>query len=118
VDTECTRVTREELGADLPLYQDVDLMIFDAQYTLLETIEKINWGHAAASLGMDIAIREKVKKVIFMHHDPASTDEKVAAAEAEARRYYNSQIKAFKRSGKAVHEPEWSFAIEGMEIEV
>ena len=31
VDTEGTRVTREELGPDLPLYQGVDLMYFDAQ---------------------------------------------------------------------------------------
>ncbi|MGE0615750.1 MAG: MBL fold metallo-hydrolase, partial [Bacteriovoracia bacterium] len=47
VDTECTRVTREDLGPDLPLYQGVDLMVFDAQYTLMETIEKVDWGHAA-----------------------------------------------------------------------
>src|SRR4051812_45194893 len=37
VDTECTRVSREQLGPDLPLYQDIDLMVFDAQYTLMET---------------------------------------------------------------------------------
>jgi len=76
VDTECTRVSREELGEDLPLYQNVDLMLFDAQYTLMESIERVNWGHAAASLGLDIAMREGVKRVLFMHHDPASTDEK------------------------------------------
>ncbi|MCX7979352.1 MAG: MBL fold metallo-hydrolase, partial [Bdellovibrionaceae bacterium] len=35
VDTEGTRVSREELGADLPLYQGVDLMYFDAQYLSL-----------------------------------------------------------------------------------
>ncbi|MGZ3698960.1 MAG: MBL fold metallo-hydrolase, partial [Bdellovibrionota bacterium] len=53
VDTECTRVSREQLGPDAALYKGVDLMIFDAQYTLMETIEKVNWGHAAASLGLD-----------------------------------------------------------------
>ena len=77
VDTEGVRVTREDLGEDLALYQDVDLMVFDAQYTLMETIEKINWGHAAASLGLDIAMREGVKRVLFMHHDPASSTEKI-----------------------------------------
>lgn len=115
VDTECRRVTREQLGPDLPLYQGVDLMIFDAQYTLMETIEKVNWGHAAASLGLDIAMREGIKRVIFMHHDPASSNEKVAAAEAQARRYYNGQV---KRSGGEFHEVEWQFAVEGMELEI
>jgi phosphoribosyl 1,2-cyclic phosphodiesterase len=118
VDTEATRVSREQLGPDLPLYQGVDLMIFDAQYTLMETIEKVNWGHAAASIGLDIAMREGVKKVLFMHHDPASTNEKIAAAEAQAQRYFTSQINQFRRSGKPVPALEWSFAHEGMTVEV
>jgi phosphoribosyl 1,2-cyclic phosphodiesterase len=112
VDTECTRLTREALGADLPLYRGVDLMLFDAQYTLIETIEKMNWGHAAASMGLDLALREGVKKVLFMHHDPASSAEKIAAAEAQARRYYESQKKLFKNS------VEWSFAYDGQEVEL
>lgn len=119
VDTECTRTTREELGPDLGLYQNVDLMIFDAQYTLMETIEKVNWGHAAASLGLDIAMREGIKRVLFMHHDPASSNEKIAAAEAQARRYYDSQVKQAQRSGGApLHAVEWQFAYEGQTIEV
>ncbi len=118
VDTECTRVTREELGVDLPLYQGVDLMVFDAQYSLMETIEKMNWGHAAASLGIDIAMREGVRRVLFMHHDPASSAEKIAAAEAHARRYYDAQLKAAKRSNHPTHEVDWSFAHEGLETEV
>ncbi|MGK5085356.1 MBL fold metallo-hydrolase [Bdellovibrionota bacterium FG-1] len=114
VDTECLRVTAQELGPDLPLYQGVDLMIFDAQYTLMETIEKVNWGHAAASLGLDIAMREGIKKVIFMHHDPASSMEKIAAAESQARRYYESQLKSAHRSGIDIKLVDWAFAYEGM----
>lgn len=117
VDTECTRVTREQLGPDLPLYQGVDVMIFDAQYTLLETIEKVNWGHAAASLGIDIAAREGVKRVFFMHHDPASSDEKISAAEAQARRYYDTQVKSARGEGRTLGI-EWSFLAEGQIIEV
>lgn len=118
VDTECTRMSRQEMGPDLPLYQNLDLMIFDAQYTLMETIEKVNWGHAAASLGIDIALREKVKKVVFMHHDPASTDEKIAEAEAQARRYYDVQLKTAKRAGTELPSVEWLFAREGMIFKV
>jgi phosphoribosyl 1,2-cyclic phosphodiesterase len=118
VDTECTRVSRDQLGPDLPLYQGVDTMVFDAQYTLMETIEKVNWGHAAASLGLDIAMREGVKRVLFMHWDPAATDERIAAAEAQARRYYQSQLKSAAKSGVGRHEVEWLFAREGMTLEV
>lgn len=118
VDTECTRVSVAELGPDLALYQNADLMIFDAQYTLMETIEKVNWGHAAASLGLDIAIREKIKRVLFMHHDPASSNEKIAAAETQARRYYDNQFKSAKRSGALLHAVDWSFAYEGQEIDL
>jgi phosphoribosyl 1,2-cyclic phosphodiesterase len=114
VDTECTRATREELGPDLPLYQGVDTMTFDAQYTLMETIEKVNWGHAAASLGLDIAMREGIRRVIFMHHDPASSEEKIATAENQARRYYKGQIKR----GPDLHKVEWQFAYEGMVLDI
>jgi phosphoribosyl 1,2-cyclic phosphodiesterase len=113
VDTECTRVTREELGPDLPLYQGVDVMTFDAQYTLMETLEKVNWGHAAASLGLDIAMREGIKRVLFMHHDPASSDEKIAAAETQARQYYKAQ---HGKSG--THEVNWSFAYDGQTVTI
>ncbi|MBD3393946.1 MAG: MBL fold metallo-hydrolase, partial [Chitinivibrionales bacterium] len=44
VDTECTRASREDLGPDLPLYQNVNLLVIDAQYSLPEAIEKVNWG--------------------------------------------------------------------------
>jgi phosphoribosyl 1,2-cyclic phosphodiesterase len=118
VDTECVRVSREELGPDLPLYQNVDLMIFDAQYTLMETIEKVNWGHAAASIGLDIAMREGVKHVLFMHHDPASPMEKIAAAEAQARRYYDTQVKSATRAGLPLKEVKWSFAFEGQVVDL
>jgi hypothetical protein len=85
---------------------------------LMETIEKVNWGHAAASLGLDIAMREGIKKVLFVHHDPASSNEKIGAAEAQARRYYVNQIKNGKKTGYPLREVEWEFAHEGMVVEI
>jgi hypothetical protein len=93
-------------------------MIFDAQYTLMETIERVNLGHAAASLGLDLAMREKIKRVLFMHHDPASSMEKVAAAETQARRYYENQLKSARRSKADAATVEWSFAHEGQVIDL
>jgi len=118
VDTEATRTTRAELGPDLPLYQGVDLMSFDAQYTLLEQLEKVNWGHAAAVIGLDIGLREKVKRMVFIHHDPASTDAKIAEAEAQARAYYNSQHKQAKRNHENLPDIDWCFGHDGLEIDI
>lgn len=118
VDTECTRTSRKALGQDLPLYQGVDLMLFDAQYTLVETMEKVNWGHAAASFGLDIAMREGIKRVVFVHHDPASTNEKIAAAESQARFYYDSQLRRAQDSGDLLHSVDWMFGHDGLVLDV
>lgn len=124
VDSECTRISREDLGPDLPLYQNADLITFDAQYTFLEATDRINWGHSSAPIGLDLARREKVKKVIFVHFDPASSDIQIQKAEKQTREYYESQKKQLLASAEgqasgnldAFFEVEWLFAREGMEI--
>jgi len=116
VDTECTRQTREELGPDLPLYENADLMFFDAQYTLTEVVDKANWGHAVAGFGIDIALRENIKKILFAHHDPFATFDKIAAAEIQARAYYESRLVELKKSGEKPQPVDFSFAVEGMEV--
>ncbi|NDF15964.1 MBL fold metallo-hydrolase [bacterium] len=118
VDTEATRTTREQLGPDLPLYQGVDLMIFDSQYTLSEAVEKVDWGHSSATIGLDIAMRENIRKVIFIHHDPAASDLKITSARDEAARYYRSQLKQRDGAGYPIHEVDWDFGHEGMEFEL
>ncbi|MDX2239968.1 MAG: MBL fold metallo-hydrolase [Leptolyngbyaceae cyanobacterium bins.302] len=116
VDNEIQRVTRKDLGVDLPLYQDVDLMILDAQYTLLESTEKVNWGHGAAPDGLEIAMREGTKQVLFVHHDPAASDAKIAAAEAEARGFYERQLKMRCTIEPKLKPVEWIFARDGTEV--
>ena len=118
VDSECTRQTRDELGPDLPLYQKVDLMLFDAQYTLTEAVDKANWGHAVASFGLDIALREGIERVLFAHHDPFATAEKISAAETQARAYYDSRFEELVKLGENPQPVDWSFAVEGMEFGV
>ncbi|MBF0197965.1 MAG: MBL fold metallo-hydrolase [Planctomycetes bacterium] len=115
VDTECTRMTHKALGPDLPLYQGVDLMTFDAQYTTREKYERINWGHASAALGIDLAIREGVKKIVFMHNDPAADDQQIADVEDETRRYYEQMQRMARENDREVPVVDWSFGVEGSE---
>ena len=116
VDTEGVRISRLLLDRDLPLYQNIDLMIFDSQYTIEEAMDHMNWGHAAATIGIDLAIREHIKKVAFVHHDPLASDQKIADAEQQAREYYKYEIGQLTKSGVKAHHVEWSFAREGDEF--
>lgn len=116
VDHEVQRISRVDLGADLPLYQNVDLMVADAQYTLLEATEKVNWGHGAAPDVLEIAMREGIKQVLFVHHDPAASDAKIAAAEAEARGFYEKQLSMHQMAGTQLHEVDWCFARDGFQV--
>lgn len=118
VDTEAKRVSREALGQDLPLYQGVDLMVFDAQYSLTEQMEKVDWGHAAAEIGLDIALREAIKRVVFIHHDPSSTDFRIAGGEAQARAYYEAKRREARRQATQIPEVDFCFGYEGLEIQV
>jgi len=113
VDTEGVRISRLLLGDDLPLYQNLDLMIFDSQYTIEETFDHVNWGHAAATIGLDLALREKIKRVAFVHHDPSASDQKIADAEQQAREYFNYEVRALTQSGGKPTPVEWGFAREG-----
>jgi phosphoribosyl 1,2-cyclic phosphodiesterase len=118
VDSEATRVTREDLGLDAALYENADLMLFDAQYTMMEAVEKMNWGHSAAPIGLDIALRENIKRVFFAHHDPGATDEKIVDAERQTRDYLTAYTEQQRRTGKTVRTIEWGFAHEGQEIQL
>jgi phosphoribosyl 1,2-cyclic phosphodiesterase len=116
VDSEATRVTREDLGLDTALYENADLMLFDAQYTMMEAVEKMNWGHSAAPIGLDIALRENIKRVFFAHHDPGATDEKIVDAERQTREYLKAYTEQQRRAGKLVRSIEWGFAREGQDV--
>lgn len=118
VDTEGTRTTREELGPDLPLYQNTDLMYFDAQYTLPELAEKANWGHSAAQLGLDIAFREGIKQVLFAHHDPGATTGQIFELDRQTRDYVEWRKQMANNLKQNLPDVKWSFAYEGLEIEL
>jgi len=116
VDTEGTRVSREEMGPDLPLYQQVDLMYFDAQYTLPELVEKANWGHSAAQIGLEIAFRESIKYVIFAHHDPSASTDDINELIHQTREYYDRRLRAASQARQTLPKVRWRFAHEGLEL--
>lgn len=118
VDTEGTRVSREELGPDLPLYQNVDLMYYDAQYTFPELAEKANWGHSASQVGLDIAFREGVKQLLFAHHDPGASIQQLQELKRQTMEYYDWRLSSAKENEEIMNPVQWDFAYEGMLIKL
>jgi phosphoribosyl 1,2-cyclic phosphodiesterase len=116
VDTEATRVSPADLGEDVYLYRDADLCYFDAQYTASEMLSYMNWGHSAAPIGIEIALREGVREILFAHHDPSSSDEKIFAAEQQTADFLHSYRLAAQNGGRTLPGLKWSFARDGDRI--
>lgn len=113
VDSEATRITPQDLGEDVNLYRNADLCYFDAQYTLDEFLTHMNWGHSAAPIGLEIALREGVRSIVFAHHDPAASDRKIADAERQTRDFLTAYRASAKASGRVLPEINWQFAHDG-----
>lgn len=118
VDTEANRVSREDLGDDAPLYQNVDLMYFDAQYTFPELAEKANWGHSAAEIGLEIAFREKIKQVMFSHHDPGAGISQILELKRRTKEFYDWRKEQAQQQKFSLPEVIWDFAHEGLTIPI
>ncbi len=118
VDTEGTRTSAEALGLDLPLYQNANLMFFDAQYTLPELAEKANWGHSAAQLGLDIAFRENIGNVIFAHHDPGADTKQIMNLKTQTHEYYDWKMKTSSANNIILSPVKWRYAYEGLIVDM
>ena len=84
VDGEFKRRTRKDLGKDLPYFQDLDLLIFDSQYDRVELESRFDWGHCTPTVGTELALREGIRAVAFVHHDPWAAPHKLHSMFQEA----------------------------------
>lgn len=113
VDTECKRNNRELLKEDTGLYENGDLMLFDAQYSLLESATKMDWGHSTSNLGLDLGRAFNIKKIVFTHHDPMASAQEIEMGEINIEAYQDIQLAARHGSKNKI---ETLFAREGMSI--
>jgi phosphoribosyl 1,2-cyclic phosphodiesterase len=86
-DSEYKRVDPESSKRFIDFFQEADLLIFDAQYSLTELLDKPDWGHSTAIMGAEFARRAQVKRLALFHHDPTSNDQKIWAAKEQADSY-------------------------------
>lgn len=76
-DSEYKDLASENLKPVINLFRNADMVIFDAQYSLLESAEKEDWGHSNAMTAIDMALEANVKQLILTHHDPAYEDKEL-----------------------------------------
>jgi phosphoribosyl 1,2-cyclic phosphodiesterase len=89
-DSEYKRVDPESTQRYIQFFQEADLLIFDAQYSLTEVLDKPDWGHSTSMMGAEFSRRAQVKRLALFHHDPTSSDEKIWAAKEQADAYLMS----------------------------
>jgi anti-anti-sigma factor len=67
-----------------------DLLIFDAQYTLSESFQRVDWGHSSSVIGVDMAVRANVKRLVLFHFEHTYTDARVQQILDSTLKYVDS----------------------------
>ena len=68
-------------------YNNSDVLIFDSQYSSNDLSEKSGFGHSSSKIGIDIAVRSNVKKIIFFHHNHDYNDQTIEENSYVSRKY-------------------------------
>ena len=58
----------------IEFFENADLVIIDAQFSLAESQSKRSWGHSCAVVGVELAAHANAKKLALFHHDPGASD--------------------------------------------
>lgn len=65
----------QDAAAFVELYRDADLVIFDAMYSLADSVSvKEDWGHSSNVVGVELCQQARVKRLALVHHDPTNDD--------------------------------------------
>jgi len=74
-DAEHKFDTDEEESRFSRFFDRADLLIFDAQYPLVEAVTvKEHWGHPHSYQGVELAVKARVKHLCLFHNDPSTSD--------------------------------------------
>jgi ribonuclease BN (tRNA processing enzyme) len=73
-------------------------------------MEKEGWGHSSSMVGVDIALKANINRLILFHHEPSYNDEKLQEIYDKTIRYYEMM--------KGNRNLEIIMAREGLEMEI
>lgn len=108
-DSEHKQDDPEKMKAFVEFFRDADLVIFDAQYSLADSISvKEDWGHSSNVVGVEMCQLARARRLCLYHHEPIFDDERIATLLAETRR--------LEEITRGDHRVEVSAAYDGLEI--
>ncbi|MDM8526517.1 MBL fold metallo-hydrolase [Desulfococcaceae bacterium HSG8] len=110
-DSEYKDLSTKALKPFTDFFRGADILIYDAQFTLLENIEKEDWGHSNMFCGIDMALEAGVKTLVFTHHEPVYEDKKLWETLEKANEY----MEICQPPGKRI---KLYLATEGLEISI
>jgi phosphoribosyl 1,2-cyclic phosphodiesterase len=110
-DCEHKEAAHHEDYEFMDFFRDADLLIFDAQYDLIDAIYvKENWGHSSNIIAVELSVIAGVKHLCLYHNEPTMDDERLDAFLQDTRLYLNIY---------AEFSPlRISMAYDGLEVEV
>lgn len=78
----------KKIGQYKAFINDADLVIFDAMYSLADTMTlKQDWGHSSNIVGLDLCRQAGVKHYCMFHHEPIHDDVALDQILNDTRRY-------------------------------
>jgi phosphoribosyl 1,2-cyclic phosphodiesterase/anti-anti-sigma regulatory factor len=87
-DGEYKLLTEPNLRRYVDFYANADALVFDSQFSLRDVFfNRADWGHSSAIIGVDIAERARVKRLVTFHHEPTHSDEQIYQIAETAREY-------------------------------
>ena len=78
---------QSETQTFVDFYRNVDMLIFDSQYSSEELSGKLGYGHSSYEIGIDLAVRSNVKKIVLFHHNHEFNDRMIEGNRSKARTY-------------------------------
>ena len=110
-DAEHKKEAEADEYAFVDFFRKADLLIFDAQYTLLDALDaKENWGHSSNLFAVEMAVRADVRRLCLFHSEHTYDDERLDEFLQETRDYLDIHA--------ADHPLKIDLAADGLEIEV
>jgi phosphoribosyl 1,2-cyclic phosphodiesterase len=108
-DSEITEHEFKQIGENTDFFKSIDILVVDSQYTLEESINKMDWGHSSYSIDVDLESTWGVRNLVLFHHEPMYDDRKILGIEKLSQWYLNHlENKNIKIM----------VAIEGLEVEI
>jgi phosphoribosyl 1,2-cyclic phosphodiesterase len=110
-DSEHKLENRAQTERFVRFFQDADLVIFDAMYSLADAISvKADWGHSSNIIGVELCQMARARHLVLFHHEPAYDDATIEGVLRETRR--------FEELTRGTRALQVTAAYDGLEIDV